>query len=48
MDFTGDTLDSDPLAWVWKTEMETHRQLLQMARGQLQQLGSILQNSIWA
>ena len=30
--------DSDPLGWVWKTELETHKRLLALARSQLQQL----------
>ena len=31
-------MDSDALGWVWKTELETHRRLLALARSQLQQL----------
>ncbi len=30
--------DSDPLVWVWKTEIEIHRRLLSVSRSQLLQL----------
>jgi hypothetical protein len=36
--FSGETLESDPLSWVWKIEIETHRRYLATARSQLEHL----------